>query len=173
MYTTPIAQHLTNVTRRAFWSRVLKTKACWVWVGHIKKGTGYGKMRLPIGGRRPEVMAHRVSYVIAYGALPEGTEIDHLCRVKHCVNPAHLEAVPHGVNVQRGRAADHWRNKARCPRGHPYNERNTYIRACRPNNRICLTCHRERDRIAQARRRNANRKRPYRPRPLSMKEATA
>jgi hypothetical protein len=51
------------------------------------------------------VIAHRLSYEWLVGPVPEGMELDHLCRVRHCVNPSHLEVVTHSVNVIRGNEA--------------------------------------------------------------------
>jgi len=58
---------------------------------------GYGHLHLPDGRN----MAHRIYYERAHGAIPEGFELDHLCRVRHCVNPAHLEPVSHAENMRR------------------------------------------------------------------------
>lgn len=73
------------------------SKGCWVWKGAKWEETNYGQMR--IGGKL--IRAHRVSYLLFKGEIPAGTEIDHLCRNKLCVNPDHLEAVTHQVNMQR------------------------------------------------------------------------
>lgn len=70
---------------------------CWEWRAHIKNG-GYGDFRYP-GGR----FAHRASYELFVGPIPEGLQLDHLCRVRHCVNPDHLEPVTGAVNVQRAK----------------------------------------------------------------------
>lgn len=79
---------------------------CWIWVGAIAQQTGYGAF----GVRRgvddwPRVNAHRWAYLNEVGPIPEGLELDHLCRVRACVRPTHLEAVTHLVNVRRGFAA--------------------------------------------------------------------
>lgn len=66
---------------------------CWVWTGRIENG--YGR----IGAR----LAHRVFYVRANRSIPKGLELDHLCRERACVNPAHLEPVQKTVNIRRGR----------------------------------------------------------------------
>lgn len=75
---------------------------CWVWVRYIGAG-GYGHAtRRASDGSR---VAHRVYWEDANGPVPQGMTLDHLCRNRACVNPAHLEAVPQSVNVQRGRRA--------------------------------------------------------------------
>jgi hypothetical protein len=99
----PLAYELKEVptgARDRFWANVTKLGPddCWPWTGSLSS-TGYG--RLNINGR-PH-LAHRISYVAHVGPLPEGNwVIDHLCRVKHCVNPAHLDLVPSRVNTERG-----------------------------------------------------------------------
>jgi len=70
---------------------------CWIWRGTLNPVSGYGYIR-----NEP---AHRVVYRSERGPIPAGYELDHLCRVPACVNPAHLEPVPHSVNVQRGDVA--------------------------------------------------------------------
>lgn len=105
--TRTLAETLANLSRP-------DPSGCVVWVGH-KFRNGYGSISR--GGRL--LMAHRVAYVLAKGEIGEGLVIDHLCRNRTCVNPAHLEAVTHGVNLRRG---DGWsgRNarKTKCPQGH-------------------------------------------------------
>lgn len=73
---------------------------CWIWKGPVAPN-GYGQMpsRANEYGER---LAHRASYRFHVGPIPDGLEIDHLCRVRCCVNPAHLEAVTHSVNILRG-----------------------------------------------------------------------
>jgi hypothetical protein len=123
-----------------FWERVQRKSPseCWPWKGALMI-SGYG--RIALGGlSRANIMVHRYSYQRAKGFIWPGTEIDHLCRNRACVNPDHLEAVTHSVNVTRG---DHWaRRKTHCPKGHPYSEDNTYFR---PNisSRNCRICRRE------------------------------
>jgi hypothetical protein len=84
-----------NAERR-FWEKVEKGSGCWLWRGRLSGG-GYGQFK--VAGR--EAMAHRYAYELLVGAIPDGREIDHLCRVRACVNPAHLEAVTHSTNVSR------------------------------------------------------------------------
>jgi hypothetical protein len=70
---------------------------CWYWLRHATTG-GYG--RVTVDGVR--LAAHVIYYEQAKGRVPEGLELDHLCRVRRCVNPDHLEAVTHAENVRRG-----------------------------------------------------------------------
>ena len=115
---------LTDVER--FFDLVTITDKCWSWKGGKHSG-GYGVFRC--GGRT--IGAHRFSYKLAFGAIPKGMEIDHLCKNTSCVRPSHLEAVTHSINVVRSAAWHHFRDSARkiasCPQGHKYDEKNTYI----------------------------------------------
>jgi hypothetical protein len=72
---------------------------CWVWVGRTNRN-GYG--RLHYDGN--EKMAHRLCYEAYNGPIPEGLLLDHVCRTRCCINPAHLEPVTHSVNTLRGKA---------------------------------------------------------------------
>lgn len=88
-----------------FWRMVRSAKPgeCWEWVG--SRRAGYGRMAVgrPAGLPRDTVItAHRIAYEMLIGPIPEGLVIDHLCRNKSCVNPAHLEAVSQRENVLRG-----------------------------------------------------------------------
>ncbi len=76
---------------------------CWLWLGSLIHGPrgGYGVVK--VDGRPKK--AHRVAWEIAFGPMPEGREPDHLCRVKPCIFPLHMEAVPHATNCQRAALA--------------------------------------------------------------------
>lgn len=95
------------------------SSGCWEWTGSMH-AAGYGLFR--------DRLAHRISYEVHVGSIPEGLTIDHLCRNRRCVNPLHLEAVTIAVNVLRGESPPA-RNarKTHCPKGHPYDDENTYI----------------------------------------------
>lgn len=69
---------------------------CWLWLGGCFK-SGYGR----ISYRGQPAYAHRISYLLHRGQIPEGLELDHLCRIRHCCNPDHLEPVTHRENLMR------------------------------------------------------------------------
>jgi hypothetical protein len=120
---------------------------CWLWFATIN-ADGYG--RVSRDGRNQ--LAHRVSYELRRGTIPEGLCIDHLCRVRRCVNPDHMEVVTKGVNTLRGETipAAH-AARSTCRFGHPLTKPDWSPK------RLCHTCRlrweserRERRRSARA-----------------------
>ena len=79
-----------------FWTKANKTDTCWLWTANLDE-CGYRRISM----NRIMRGAHRISYQMIVGEIPEGLEIDHLCRVRHCVNPDHLEVVTHKANMER------------------------------------------------------------------------
>lgn len=125
---------------------------CWLWTASCFFN-GYGQTSF---GGRTGIRAHRVIYELLVGPIPTGLDLDHLCRVRCCVNPAHLEPVTRSVNLQRGdvgdqRIGDRQRAKTHCPAGHEYTPENTMHRADRPG-RICRACGRARSACAYEKR---------------------
>ncbi len=142
-----MAQFAKTLTERIK-SRVrLSKNDCWEWQGYLTP-TGYGQ--LSVGSRtddsRVTVHAHRASYEAFVGKLIDGMHIDHLCKNRACVNPAHLEQVTPKENIHRSDAVY---KKAHliteCPKGHKYTESNTYFRTTRAGGvgRQCKTCSKE------------------------------
>lgn len=129
---------------RRFWSRVDITVGCWLWRGSLNHN-GYGQFSISTTNNR----AHRVAYHWLVGEIPEGLELDHLCRVRHCVNPAHLEPVTPRVNMLRGDsvAAINAR-KTHCVRGHVLAGRNVRIES--DGGRRCRACAAQRMRRVRA-----------------------
>ena len=103
---------------------------CWIW-NAARDRHGYGHIK--VGGRLGRLLrAHRVAYELLVGPIPEGLQLDHLCRVRSCINPAHLEPVTSGENTRRSP----WNSATHCRNGH-----------ARPidspaGRRRCLVCHR-------------------------------
>lgn len=108
--------------------RIAPASGCWIWTG-ARQSRGYGCTS--IAGKR--ALVHRVAYQALVGPIPDDLQIDHLCRVKACCNPAHLEPVTGLVNRQRAAAL-----VTECRHGHPFTPENTY-RTPR-GARECRTC---------------------------------
>lgn len=135
--------------KASFWSRVdmnadgtsqqagYRGASCWLWTGGV--ASGYGSATFDGRGHR----AHRLAYELLVGRIPDGLQLDHLCRVQLCVNPRHLEPVTSRENTRRGRLAEAAKECAAarmtCGAGHPYSELNTYFA---DGKRQCRTCHR-------------------------------
>lgn len=140
--------------REALDARTDKSERCWNWVGYITTG-GYGAIK----HRGKLFSAHRLSYELCSGPIPEKLEIDHLCKNKRCVKPAHLEAVTQYVNNMRSnsRAARNAR-RTHCVNGHLLEGDNLYIahRASGRMERHCIPCQRAANRRARARRGKMN-----------------
>lgn len=119
------------------------SNGCWEWTG-TRSRKGYGQIRWIDNKYAP---AHRLVYTLLVGPIPDGLQIDHLCRVRHCVNPAHLEAVTSAVNTARSPIAIAAVNsrKTHCPSGHPYSGENLYVRKS-DGARICRECSRAHNR---------------------------
>jgi len=111
---------------------------CWLWAGG-KTAAGYGQHR--------RVYVHRASFEAYVGPIPNGYQVDHLCRVRACYNPAHLDAVSEAENVRRQPNVIAQLARTHCPWGHAYDEsmrRSTGKRHCR-------ACNREKERARRKR----------------------
>lgn len=115
---------------------------CWLWTGSTDSN-GYGRICCRPRGSKGSRMrpAHAVAYELFVGPIPAGMELDHTCRTRGCVNPAHLDPVTHRENVLRGvgPSAEQARRET-CPQGHPYTSMNNR------GERICRICIRQRAR---------------------------
>jgi len=105
-----------------FFAKVEQRGECWIWIAN-KTQWGYGQFKAGsrTTGDRTQWAAHRWAYTHLRAEIPEGLDLDHLCRNRACVNPWHLEPVTRRVNTLRGEtvcAAN--AAKTHCPRGHPY-----------------------------------------------------
>lgn len=134
-----------------FWGKVNKTETCWLWTAHVRPN-GYGNFAFWLNGSIQNLYPHRVSYEIAKGPIQAGLVIDHLCRVRHCVNPAHLEQVTTRENVLRGLGiAATNAKKVVCDSGHPLTGENLYVQP--RGDRVCRECARRSRRAWNAKRR--------------------
>jgi hypothetical protein len=110
---------------------------CWLWTGP-RNEEGYGITQL--NGHTHS--AHRAVWLVLVGVIPQGLEPDHLCRVRLCVSPAHIELVTHRENCLRGRIGAHLGERSHCKNGHPYDSTNTRYDA--RGARLCRSCSKER-----------------------------
>ena len=136
-----------------FWEKVDRSggpDACWPWLGtHDNHGYGHLRVGSRVDGTRRMEKAHRLSYELAVGPIPDGLPLDHLCRTHGCANFAHIEPVTQAENTRRGIRGV---LTTHCPAGHPYDEANTrhYTTSEGWRARFCKAC----ARAATARYRN-------------------
>lgn len=126
-----------KTTEDRFWEKVEKAgpDECWGWTAATYHN-GYGSFW---NGQRT-MRAHRFAYERLVGPIPEGLQIDHLCRNPACVNPGHLEPVTRRENILRGEGITAQQaRKTHCVHGHPFDEENTYVH---PRGRTCRACNR-------------------------------
>lgn len=145
--------HRVNYERTPPADRILakivrSVRGCWEYQGALNDG--YVVAADAATGRT--VMGHRAVWEKLRGPIPDGFQIDHLCRNKRCVNPDHLEPVTPAENTRRGLApvtgALSQLRKTHCPQGHPYDEQNTHRYK---GSRVCRACKREKQRDRRAR----------------------
>lgn len=123
---------------------------CWLWEGALT--VGYGCLKPLVDEPKRTDLVHRLTYEYFIGPIPDGLEPDHLCRVRSCCNPWHLEPVTRRENAIRGECGSVTRAKmlakTHCPQGHPYSGDNLYI--AKSGDRMCKTCQRTRDKARKA-----------------------
>lgn len=122
---------------------------CWLWTGYITEG-GYGRFGVAVDGSRQRhgweiKRAHRVVYELYRGQIPNGLDLDHLCRVRSCVNPDHLEPVTRSANLRRCDRS-HLR-KSHCKHGHELSETKSGTRLCRVCSAASSRAFRSRNRL--------------------------
>lgn len=129
-----------------FWSKVqTDDSGCWLWTASLTNG-GYGQY---YPAKNEPRRAHRIAYEVLVGPIPVGLVIDHLCRIRRCCNPAHLEPVTHRENTLRGESfVAAYSTTTHCPQGHPYSGTNLRIRPS--GRRSCRECERIRVRAQRA-----------------------
>lgn len=134
---TETYRHGDHRVRADIWARIALTdNDCWLWTGTTqgRDKWQYGKVKYlgKVTG------SHRHLYEMLVGPIPEGHQIDHLCRNTLCQNPAHMEAVTQQENIRRGKVGEYCASKTHCPRNHPYVLTNTYKDS--KGARCCKTC---------------------------------
>lgn len=119
---------------------------CWLWAGSISQ-KGYGTLR--VDGKNK--LAHRVLYEAWVAPIPEGLEPDHLCEVKACINPDHIEPVTHQENIRRGMAK---KTQTHCKNGHLFKPETTWVTINKygTKQRTCWICNKARMRNYSKRR---------------------
>jgi hypothetical protein len=121
-----------------FWSKVEVVGECWLWTGN--PAARYGQFHYEgENGKQTQTLVRRLTFDLFNGSIDPDLTIDHLCRVKKCVNPAHLEQVPLDVNILRSDGAGAKNARATsCPRGHALTGDNVLIRHKQRNCKLCL-----------------------------------
>lgn len=116
--------------------RIDPETGCWLWTGALTVD-GYGQVPWPPGSRKMH-RAHRLVWTLLSGSIPDGMVLDHLCRVRHCVNPDHMEVVTQSENARRLGGAPN--TNGRCRNGrHAWIPANIYVHPLR-GNQACRRC---------------------------------
>ncbi len=132
-----VVMQLTEKDEQRFWNKVAlpNEQGCMEWMAALN-GSGYGAFGVGPRGAHKTLRAHRISYELLVGPIPEELVLDHLCRNRKCVAPNHLEPVTGAVNTKRGAPAQ----KTHCAKGHEYTPENTLRYATNNGWRQCRTC---------------------------------
>ncbi len=137
-----------------FWPKVKMGPECWEWLGSLHSN-GYGQFSVGRRANHMNLLAHRVSYELSGHVIPNGLQLDHLCRNRSCVRPSHLEPVTAKENVLRGIGITA-RNavKTHCGHGHEFSGNNLRINP--DGSRCCRTCARAADLRSKDKKLNAH-----------------
>lgn len=143
---------VTEEQKRRFMALVnIRPGMCWLWKGNHSKG--YGRFLVQSADQQT-IASHRFAYLAFVGKIPEGLELDHLCRNTRCCNPEHVEPVTREENLRRSDVALGIRSAAtHCASGHEFTKANTYIRTS--GRRACKECNRRRHQSTRGRVRDA------------------
>ena len=136
---------LTDSLESRFWNRLDKGGNCWNWQGGKDRPDGYGCLHYADNGKRHSLKAHRVSWVIHNGPIPDGLWVLHKCDNPSCVNPNHLFLGTRQDNMldaaSKGRISTIGKSRqTHCIRGHKFTEQNT--RVTKEGHRRCRACQR-------------------------------
>jgi len=152
MSTRPNRKPLSPFARITKWvndGRIVEDGECWLWTGTKTPG-GYAQAAMSAktrgdytpGAKVVHVVVHRWTYELHVGPIPAGLDLDHLCRVRNCVNPWHLEPVTRSVNLKRAVGiGSQWSKRTHCSAGHEYTPEN--MTRATDGSRVCRTCRRE------------------------------
>ena len=133
---------LKRTFEQRLWSRILLGDDCWEWTG-CRSAKGYGLIYKSGATKR----VHRVVYELLVGPIPDGLQLDHLCRNRGCANPSHLDPVDTRENTLRGVGLTSQNAvKTHCAQGHPFTGENLYLRTGSRRGRECRECKRNWDR---------------------------
>ena len=149
---------LNAATQERFWKKVKFSPGdCWFWTAALSRGYGSFAIGSQRDGTRRKMLAHRYSYEVSIGPIPDGLILDHLCRTPNCVHPLHVEPTTYKINLDGNwlrhslLAAAKKRAQTHCNRGHEFDTQNTYHVPKRANGRRCKECARQRRRIREGR----------------------